>query len=331
MKRIIVLSILGIVCASTVFIGSFVTSDNRKYNNDFVRVFPPHAADIRHVSEIRTRSYVPVGISNQRLYLQDRFGLLKVDLINYDTTQIRMSIPFGSEVVVDSVYYFVLNGGTPTVQRGGVKTWQLDTTFTNVPGFLASRPLSRNNVAFRTIDISKRESALTNTVGQTYPLQKQVDGLFCTEGFLQYSEELCQIVYTYRYRNQFICLDSNLNVIRIGKTIDTTSVAKIEVTEQDGKITMSKPPLSVNKGAYVDGKYLFIRSNLAAKNETTEEFNKRSVIDVYNLLDGSYRFSFYIDNHEGLKMRDFVVKDNTLVSIFKGYVIIHYIPAKYLP
>ena len=332
MKKILILVVLTVICSLAVFIAGFVTSDNTKYKNDFVRIFPPHAADVNSVLKITPGRFYLAGLSNMHVCLREREGILLVSHNMTDSVRISMDIPVGSEVSVDSQYFFVYNGNVATLRRGHTKDWKIDTIFNDIPAFTAIETISPTAVVLRTMDVGKRQNMLIKSKGhEKYVLQKQIDGLLCTDGYLQFSKEYHQIVYTYRYRNQFICLDTNLNVIRKGKTIDTTSVAKISVAQTDGKITMSKPPLVVNKGTCVDGKYLFVRSNLAARNESADEFKSRSVIDVYNILDGSYRFSFYIDNYKDSKMQEFKVKGFILVAIFKGAVIRYDLPSKYLP
>jgi hypothetical protein len=265
MKKVILLLTLLAICSLIVFSGGFIAVDRSRYHNDFIRLVPPHAADI------------------------------------CDTIRVKPEINF------DSLYH-------------------------DHPEITAVQHISSNSAILRKIDINKRENVLLKSRGgQRYVLKKQIDGLLCTDGYLQYSKQHYQLVYTYRYRNQFICLDTNLNVVRISKTIDTTSVAKISVAETGGKITMSKPPLVVNKGTCVDGKYLFVRSNLAAKNESPAEFKNRSVIDVYNILDGSYRFSFYIENHDSKRLQNFKVNGTVLVATFSDAMVQYDLPSQYLP
>ncbi len=88
------------------------------------------------------------------------------------------------------------------------------------PEITAIQHISSNSAILRKIDIDKRENVLLKSrADQRYVLRKQVDGLLCTDGYLQYSKQFHQLVYTYRYRNQFICLDTNLNVVRIEKQL----------------------------------------------------------------------------------------------------------------
>ncbi len=332
MKRLIVLFLTAIAAFMVVVFVALTTSDKTKYNNDFVRIFPPHAADINTIINTQTNHLFLVGLLRRDAYLRDRKGILFLELYSKDTTRIELETPFGSEVAIDSPFFFVHNGGNGTLKRGDLFTWKIDTTFDSIPGFTAIQMMSGQEGVIRKINISKRQNSLERLDGSAeYVLEKQIDGLLCTDGILQYSRELNQLVYVYRYRNQFVCLDSCLNVIRYGKTIDTTSVAKISVAEIDGKITMAKPPLAVNNDARVSGRYLFVQSNLVARNEAVDKSKERTVIDVYNITDGSYRYSFYIDNYEGSKMLEFDVANNTLIATFPRAIITYDLPSKYLP
>lgn len=332
MKRSIILLAIASLASAAVFMGGMAVTDKARYNNDFVRVFPPHAADINTITDIPVNRFSIAGQSSKRVYLRDRKGILLLDVTSKDTTRIELDLPFGSEVMIDSPFFFIHNGSNALIQRGNLSNWKVDTVFQDVPGFTAIQMTSSKTGVVRMIQVSKRENILERLDGSgKYILQKQIDGILCTDGLLQYSQDLNQLVYLYRYRNQFLCLDSCLRVVRFGKTIDTTSTAKIEVAELDGKITMAKPPFAVNNDARVTGKYLFVQSNLLAKNESMDKSKARSVIDVYDITDGSYRYSFYINNHEGSRMQEFAVSQSTLVARFRNAIVTYDLPSRYLP
>ena len=243
-----------------------MTADRAKYHNDFVRIFPPHAADLN---------------------------------VFYQVTDSILAM-FDDRAEAE--------------------------------GYASATSISKSSKVFQSINFSKRKNSLLKSSGpQEYVLKKQVDGLLCTDGVLDYSSQLNLVIYTYRYRNQYICLDTNLNVVRFGKTIDTTSVAKISVSEMHGKITMAKPPLMVNREAYVYGKYLFVHSNLMARNESLENFKNNSVVDVYDLSNASYRFSFYVENYNGLKMQQFKVSGLSFIALFRDVVVKYDLPSRYFP
>ncbi|HZY82827.1 MAG TPA: hypothetical protein VFE50_25075 [Cyclobacteriaceae bacterium] len=238
--------------------------------------------------------------------------------------------PTYNPTITDS-YFYLQNG--KVLKQGDNKTWMVKRSDENLPGFTAMQPISKKTAVLRVIDINARKNLLSRSDSPRSTkdiLTTQVDGILCTDGYLNYSESEHTLVYTYRYRNQFICLDTGLNVLFIGKTIDTTSVAKITVAEANGKITMSSPPFIVNMGTCVDGKYLFVHSNLVASNQSPDAIEDRSFIDVYNINDGSYLLSFYIYHVNDLKMRSFIVKDDALFAEFPGYVAKYNLALKHL-
>lgn len=337
MRRIFLLATIAVGLTCAVVLAGFILSDRTKYKNDFVRIFPPHAADIGASRNTGGRKFSLIGLTTSKVYLRDRSalgGLVILATNMTDTTRVQLNIPYDSELSIDSSFFFVQNGYDALLQRGNTDSWTTDTTFLNIPGFTAAVPISENVAVLRSINLAKRQNFLVASTCVDSPkvvLKKQFDGILCTDGDLAFSKEYSRIIYTYRYRNQFLVLDTLLNIVLEGKTIDTTSVAKITVSEQDGKINMSKPPLIVNKRIDVDGKYLFVNSNLVAKNELESESRNGSVIDVYNILDGSYRFSFRIDDFEASKMQAFRVNRTTLIAVFPSHVVRYDIPAKYLP
>jgi hypothetical protein len=147
-------------------------------------------------------------------------------------------------------------------------------------------------------------------------LVRQVDGIFCTDGSINYSPTLDAFVYVYFYRNEYLGLDTNLNLVFRGKTIDTTSVAKIKVTRLHDRITMSAPPLVVNRISQVAGDELFVCSEHRATNEFESHWKELSVIDVYNIRDQSYKYSFYVPDFDNHRMESFLVHDDYLVAQF---------------
>ncbi|WP_431244488.1 hypothetical protein ACQ9BO_09335 [Flavobacterium sp. P21] len=81
--------------------------------------------------------------------------------------------------------------------------------------------------------------------------QKQLDGVFDTDGRLLYDETTQKIVYVYFYRNQFIAAGKDAELISRSRTIDTTSHARLKVSyvKNSTERKMSAPPYIVNAGA----------------------------------------------------------------------------------
>jgi hypothetical protein len=88
----------------------------------------------------------------------------------------------------------------------------------------------------------------------------------------------------------------------------------------ESSITMSKPPLFVNYYSCIANGSLFVQSALMANNEDKSVFNRNSVVDVYEVKDGHYRFSFYIPDFQGNKVKSFRVFGDNLFIIYDHYI-----------
>lgn len=317
----------------TVVIVSSLTADKTRFKNDFVRILPPHAAEVYKVVKVGGRRISIAGIVNQAVYVQTDDGLLEISLDLSEICWIDVENIGGHDLTIDSPSFYLKNGASAHLLRGSTGTWNIDTIYSEFPGYLAIQPISKNSFVSQTIDQKAHKSVFikSNMPGsQKDILTKQVDGVICTDGFFDYSSDRHILVYTYRYRNQFLCIDTSLNVLRIGNTIDTTSKARLSVSEVDGKLTMSSPPFTVNRATCVDGRNLFVNSNLVAQNESAEISANRSIIDVYDILDGSYRFSFYLFNQDQTRLLSFTVRDTILIAIFPNHLVRYNLAGKYL-
>lgn len=108
-----------------------------------------------------------------------------------------------------------------------------------------------------------------------------------------------------------------------GRTIDTTSTAKLKIAKvnSDNTLTLAEPPPIINRSCCTDGDYLFVQSALKADNEEQRVFRKASVIDVYNLAGGAYLFSFYIPHYKSARLHAFKVFGNKLYVIADNYLL----------
>jgi len=162
-------------------------------------------------------------------------------------------------------------------------------------------------------------------------LTKQIDGYFDTNGILQYNSFLKRIIYTYYYRNQYVVATPSLLPEPTGKTIDTVSIARIKVAYSEGdKIgKLASPPYIVNKGVSTFGKYLFINAAMTGRFEPVAMWKRASVVDVYNLIDYSYVFSFYLPDKSEKKVSQFKVDDNRVIVICGKYLQVYQLQTDY--
>ena len=156
--------------------------------------------------------------------------------------------------------------------------------------------------------------------------EKKGNSIFPTDGILYYDSTTHLACYTYFYQNGFICMDTNLNVIVKGKTIDTITKREITVVRVGSSLTMKQPPQFVNDiGAVAEGK-LFLQSMLKADNELPLDFAENTVIDAYSVANGNYIASFYIPPYKGNKPFQFHVIGKKLYAIYGKTVVEYNLP-----
>jgi hypothetical protein len=185
--------------------------------------------------------------------------------------------------------------------------------------------LSSSSMIVRNYDPTVMQNVLTKVditgevrIKNRYIPEKQIDGVFCTDGLLLATPGSDELIYIYRYRNEFIKLDTNLKVLYKANTIDTTYRAKIKVAEYNKghDLSMSTPATSVNEFACASDKYLFIKSNLQANNESRKAFESSAVIDVYRLSDGRYIRSLYLEEYKGQKPKSMRATNSNLLVLY---------------
>ena len=155
-------------------------------------------------------------------------------------------------------------------------------------------------------------------------LEKQVDGVFDTDGQLLRDDITGELVYIYFYRNEFLVTDSSLHLSRRLHTIDTISRVQVRVRSlSDGRHQMGAPPMQVNKRSAVHNRVLFNESNLMGKFESREMWQKAAIVDMYRTDRQEYLGSFYVHNRGGHKMAWMIVTDEYLF-VLSGNEIVRY-------
>ena len=350
MKRTIILIIVSLVSGALfIFVLYILSNELNHKRNDFVRLFPPHLSDPVGYLDIEYNSYYIAGTASNHIYLGNSTAplhLLVVDTSLTDTVHVNLKIDNPEDfkfkairVKVDSPYFYITDGIVPAIFKGTVNTWEATRNIRKPAYFTDAIPVTNSSFVLKTVSESHENIIAKQGTKPPYlkfansVLEKQVDGLFCTDGMLHFAPSLDYLVYLYHYRNEFICMDTSLNVLYKGNTIDTVSRAQIKVAKIESKneVTLAAPPLMVNKQSSVFNEWLFVNSNMLSKNENVEVFSAVPVIDVYNLKDGKYQFSFYLfgTNKEGAKMHGFKVFNNMIVALFGKNLITYDLKTKY--
>lgn len=312
----------------------FVLSEGIMHRqNTFVRRFPKMLAIPSYQTDIKYNSYYFAGAGNGRIYLGNSTTPLQIMVLDtllktreYHTITLNdTTLPFRSvQVKVTPPYFYVLDGTVPCIYKGKTKNWKAFLRYKGTTNFSQAEIMDSTSIVFRgqsTVGeniIGKFNLTDTNSIVYgTDLLQKQIDGVFDTDGVLNYDSKMKQIVYQYRYRNQFIVADSDLKLKYRGKTIDTISKAQLKIAyiKNRRERTFAAPPLVVNKTSNTSSGLLFVNSALLGKYESLEIWKHASIIDVYNTSNNTYLSSFYVYDSNGKKMKSFVVYGNRLFAL----------------
>ncbi|AUP81043.1 MauE/DoxX family redox-associated membrane protein [Flavivirga eckloniae] len=274
-----------------------------------------------------------LGYPRSPLYLK----VLDTTLQNVQDLHLKMdkdSLPMRSpQVRVIPPYFFLMDGTIPYVLRGNTKDWKAHAVMEEPLYFTNAEPIDSVTLAIRSISSKTNEFALgtiklSDSSKMTLShnlLKKQVDGVFDVDGMLQYNKQQEQLIYTYRYRNQYIVANDSLQLELLGKTIDTISQAQIEVgtIASKNQQKLSAPAVSVNKLSTTFGKYLFINSERLGSKESEVVWKKSSVIDVYDMEKNSYQFSFYVDDIEGKKLKAIRVLNDKFFGLIGNHIVVY--------
>lgn len=340
-NRILIRLTLLVLGSVLVITGLFLFSEDiMQKENPFIRRFPQASAAKVGSIDLRNTSYYVAGTNKNKIYLANRLAPLQILEIDSNlkskkkyTIQLdRENFNFKAvEIRINAPYFYVIDGTVPVIYRGLISDWKAKVISENRFYFSDIVFINEKQAVFRT----QNPRTVENIVGvsNSYErkdvkynpqvLQKQLDGIFDTDGTLQYSTTLHKLIYTYYYRNQYIITNESLVVEHRGNTIDTTTKAKLKVVKikQSGDTKLGAPPYMVNSRTTVWGNLLFVNSLLRGKYEGSKVWKYATVVDVYDISKQTYVLSFYVYDEEGFRMQNFLASDSALYIISGHYLL----------
>jgi uncharacterized membrane protein YphA (DoxX/SURF4 family) len=334
---------VSLSCATIVSISSvvvlYLVSENIVHNrNTFIRRFDAHAQPEYNQYDLGLNSFYFAGIYRDTIYLGNvttPLFITKIDTAFTSRNRVKVeldrpNLPFHDiHIKVSPPYFFVTDGTVPAIFTGNVKDWKALNQKGKVPFFTLADPIDSMHIAMRLTSLIKKQNTLAvyslskgKLLSQnTRILEKQMDGIFDTDGMLFFNDKLNRVHYIYYYRNEFLTADRKVQLITKGKTIDTVHKAEIKVAALSiGDQQMAKTPLIINKASTVSENLLFIKSKRIGKYEDENMLKDTSILDVYNLNDGSYISSIYIYHVNGKEMTSFKVAENRIYALSGRYL-----------
>ncbi|HEX8014402.1 MAG TPA: MauE/DoxX family redox-associated membrane protein [Flavobacterium sp.] len=310
------------------------------HKNPFIRRYPHHPVTLKHTIDLKYNSYYFAGSGDGKIYLGNTtvpLFLLSIDSKlkqqKIRATFDRKSFAFQTlKIAVRPPYFYILDGRSPVIFSGQISDWKASLQKHRPPYFNVAVPIDSCRIVFRgnrkinknnVLGIFNSSNAKTQLAPQL--LQKQIDGIFDTDGMLHYSAEMKKIIYIYNYRNQYIVAEENGKLDYRSNTIDTISHAQIKVAYLKNKTerTMAVPALTVNGYSSVYSHLLFVNSNVPGRYEHERVWEEASVIDVYDLNKKAYLFSFHVYENENKKLRSFMVTASHLYALIDTKLVIY--------
>lgn len=310
------------------------SEDAMHHRNPFLRRYPHHPAEYSASIDLKYNSYYFAGHDGNRIYLGNYdfpSYILSMDsnLRHHKSEKISFSpgkIPFKIITInVQPPYFYLYDGSVPAFFRGDLKNWKITKEFKGIPYFTRAVPIDGTTLAFRSNNSKKLANVLGVFSEDSIPkisykrdlLQKQIDGIFDTDGALLYSDGMKKMIYVYYYRNELIVADKTGSLSYRGHTIDTITHVRLKVSalKNGSKYKMSSPPLIVNSNAAVFGNLLFVHSLVQGRYENEKLWSKSFIIDLYDLKSKSYLLSFPVYHTASSSLYSFIVTDSHLFAI----------------
>lgn len=339
---VVLRSTLPSIAAAGLIVGLFLSSEHIiKKENSFIRRFGQHPVRDEKVFDLGVNSYYFAGIAGDNIYLGNVTAPLVLTMLDTSLTAINAvkiqldntDHPFRSiQIKVQPPCFYVYDGNVPVIYRGELGDSLAHTISMGDCYFSQLQVIDSTNFAFRAQSIMTRTQVLGTLRLNHEPevilnyslLEKQVDGMFDTDGHLLLDDVTGELIYVYAYRNEILVMDRELTLLRRLHTIDTVTRAQVQVRIlPDGRHQMDAPPLQVNKISDVHGHVLFNESALMGKYESPKMWQRAVVIDMYRTDEQEYPGSFYIYNRGKNKMSRMLVT-NTHLYVLRGSEIVRY-------
>lgn len=336
--QVCLLAVVGIVLVIVLF----RLSENKiHHNNGFSRRIPHSPVKMLKGISLEHNSFYLAGYTNGKIYLGNNSApkhILEVDTslthqnayrLNQDNHNFKFAT---AQVRVKDGYYYFADGTIAVIYRGSTKDWKGVPIYNGTTKFSTYEVIDSSNFTVRALHPKTGENYLAlidihnNTLAQkaTDILEKKIDGVFDTDGVLSYNPKLKTTLYTYYYRNQYLLTKPTLDSIVKGKTIDTLQQVdlKFAYLNEGREKKFATQPEKINTYATTAGNYLYIKSKRLGKYDRAQMLKDASIIDVYQLNNNSYQFSFYFYNYKGEEIKSFKVYDDIIVGLTKKYLVV---------
>ena len=346
-KLFLKLIVIGILSAGCVVILFLQSEAKMSKQNPFIRKYLKDIVIGKHSYKLKNNSHYFIGVTNNKLYLGNRFAPLyvtEIDLDNYQSRELIIKIdqddfPFRTvKIFISSPHFFLVDGTVPVIFKGDIKTWEAKVLSTDPTLYFSKAVISSTDELFvRKQDFKTKKNILARynlapSVQQfttTSIFGEATQGIFDTDGIPLFDLKQNKFLYVYYYRNNYTVANKNLDVITRSHTIDTTRLAPLKViTNQQNQQKLINPNSVVNRLAAVDNGLLYINSTKKGQFEDNQVWKQASAVDIYDYQKQLYKGSFYLYDVDRQKTNEFIINNNNLYAIIGNQLVVYTLNTK---
>lgn len=331
----VLLSVAFIIIAFLVYTADFPNKHKNGFNRHYLsgKVIP--------IAQTSTRGMIQdiAGATATRFYFTTNDPEIIVTTIHtlHNFNVIRFPLPEKKEIdiyyftAVDYPYAYIYAYNLPAIITVNLITGKSSTK--HLPGGIYSnaQSISNNTFVLRKLStiVPDQFFVKVNTLNDTILHENNIsevlaDGGMSTDGLLHYDSTSHLFTYLHYYNNRYFSFDSTLHAVDSGRTIDTFSHFRFELSDKIAKtqhvFTSQGPDKMINAASCVSKGLLYVHSTLKADNDEKDTYQHNIVIDVYEMRSGKYKGSFIIPEDPMNRINKMMVVDNKLLMNFKDHI-----------
>lgn len=345
--KLCMLTVFGIGVVTVLFLSS---EKQIKRNNAFIRRYMPHPIEKIGEYKLQSNSYYFAGMDNQAIYLGNYNAPLFMMSLDTSLTKVNefqvtidsTHLPYQKvRISVNPPHFFLGDGTIPILLKGNINEWNAS-VFSYKDAYFSEFVIADSmNMGITTKSIATKYNALgllkktNDTISLSLKddiLTRQIDeSTFDSDGILLWNDKHKRFIHTYFYRNKYEVTDKGLSYLFTGKTIDTISKVVLDIAHytKTDRYKLSRKSIMVNKQSATYGDYLYINSDRLGRFEDDKVLRSAEIIDVYDITEGTYAFSFYLYHQPGKKLSEFHIYKDVLVAIVDNRIWLYRLKPKY--
>lgn len=327
----------------------FISSEKKLYRNDaFQRKYLPHTSEYLTDYELGSNAYYIAGFRDSIIYLGNLQAPLYLKTLDISLKHIE-DFPVGisntelpyrrTRIKIEPPYFYVGDGTVPVIFKGKIADW-IAAMFSYDQAYFKEFEIAdstrigfasiSNTTAITNLGLIVKSTTKDTIIFNDGIIIKQLDGIFDTDGMLLWNKGLKKFLYVYYYRNRYEVTDENLNYKYSGKTLDTISKAILDIAHHSKKDQFKRgQSVLVNRHTATYGDYLYINSDRLGRYEDKTATDSATIIDVYNIVENRYEFSFYLSHQPDKKLDGFRIEKNILIALVDGRLWIYKLKPEY--